>query len=145
MPSRFVIKRRVQFAETDLAGVLHFSNYFRIMEEVEHAFWRSLDLSVVMPDGESHISWPRVACSCEYFGPARFEDELDVGLTLENVGNRSIAFEVEFRRGADRLALAKCTAVCCAMRDGAFTAIAIPGAVRRQLEAASHTDSNTPS
>ena len=31
----FTLKRTVQFAETDMAGVMHFSNYFRIMEETE--------------------------------------------------------------------------------------------------------------
>ena len=40
MPTEFTIKRRVQFSETDMAGIMHFANYFRLMEEVEHAFLR---------------------------------------------------------------------------------------------------------
>ena len=42
MPNQFKTTRIVQFAETDLAGLLHFANYYRIMEEVEHSFWRSV-------------------------------------------------------------------------------------------------------
>ena len=61
MPAEFIIRRRVQFAETDMAGVLHFSNYFRYMEEIEHAFWRSLDLTVYFRDAAPYLSWPRVA------------------------------------------------------------------------------------
>ena len=48
MAAEFSISRRVQFAETDMAGVVHFSNYFRWMEEVEHAFFRAVGLSVVI-------------------------------------------------------------------------------------------------
>jgi hypothetical protein len=48
MPAEFSYARRVQFAETDMAGVMHFANYFRLMEEAEHGFWRSLGLNVVM-------------------------------------------------------------------------------------------------
>ena len=96
--------RRVQFAETDLAGVLHFANYHRYMEEVEHAFWRSAGGSVVHPDGARTVSWPRVAVSCEYFAPAHFEDELELSLTVAHVGERSVTYQVEFRRGEDRVA-----------------------------------------
>jgi acyl-CoA thioesterase FadM len=71
MDKEFTVSRRVQFCETDLAGVLHFSNYYRLLEEVECAFWRAQGLSVIGSDGEKTISWPRVSSSCEYYAPAR--------------------------------------------------------------------------
>ncbi len=134
MPASFTRKRQVQFAETDLAGVLHFSNYYRIMEETEHGFWRSIGISVITRHDDLDISWPRVATSCEYFAPARFEDELDLSLTLENVGTRSITVEIEFSCNGKRLALGKMTAVCCAIKDGSFQAIDIPDDIRAKLE-----------
>ncbi len=73
MATEFTYRRMVQFAETDMAGVMHFSNYFRLMEECEHAWWRSLGLTVYTTSGPK-ISWPRVAASCEYVSPARLED-----------------------------------------------------------------------
>src|SRR5689334_19819650 len=48
MPTEFTVRHLVQFSETDMAGIVHFSNYFRWMEEVEHAFLRSLGMSVSM-------------------------------------------------------------------------------------------------
>lgn len=134
MPADFSIRRRIQFAETDMAGVLHFSNYFRLMEEVEHAFWRSMDMTVYDPALEkSMVSWPRVAVACEYFSPARFEDELDIHLTVTHVGNRSVGYEIEFFKGDERLALGKITAVCCEMSPGRFEPVPIPGPVREKL------------
>lgn len=133
MPVEFRMTRRVQFAETDLAGVLHFSNYYRYMEELEHAFLRSIGLSVVQGTHAETISWPRVATSCEYFAPAHFEDELELRLTLANVGRRSVTYEAEFFKGAERIALARTTAVCCRMRGGTFTPVPIPEDIRTRL------------
>ena len=134
MNSEFRMTRRVQFAETDLAGVLHFANYFRYMEEIEHAFWRSLGMSVIVPDSERSISWPRVAVHCSYRAPAHFEDELELVLQLTKLGRRSLEFEVDFFRGSERLAECRYTTVCCEMCDGAFTTITVPDEIRRVLE-----------
>jgi len=133
MPADFSIKRRIQFAETDMAGVLHFSNYFRLMEEVEHAFWRSMEMTVYDAQEKRTVSWPRVAVACEYFMPARFEDQLDVHLTVTHVGNRSVGYEIEFLKEDKRLALGQITAVCCEMTESGFEPVSIPDAIREKL------------
>ncbi len=135
MAREFHIKRRVQFSETDMAGVMHFSNFYRLMEDAEHAFWRSVGLSVMTRDGDRQISWPRVATQCEYFAPVRFEDELEVSLVVGRVGDRSVTYEVEFRSDGKRVAAGRMKAVCCATTDGHFESISIPDAIRRKLEA----------
>lgn len=133
MQTEFSMQRMVTFAETDLAGVMHFSNYYRWMEEVEHAFWRSLGLSVVDPREHHAISWPRVRTSCEYYQPARFEDVLSLRLRVLKVGNKSLEFEIEFQRGSDLLARGVTTCVCCEMQQGRFRSVEIPPPVRSKL------------
>ena len=59
MATGFRYSRRVQFSETDLAGIAHFSAYFRFMEEAEHALWRAAGLSIGA--AETTGGWPRVA------------------------------------------------------------------------------------
>src|SRR5256714_3408529 len=135
MPAQHSIKRRIQFFETDMAGVVHFSNYFRMMEEVEHAFFRSLGLSIVMTHEALEIGWPRVAASCEYFGPLRFEDEVELIMRVTKVGDKSFNYEVEFQREGRKVALGKMISVCCEMQDAGMRLIAIPAAIRRELEA----------
>jgi acyl-CoA thioester hydrolase len=130
----FSILRRVQFAETDMAGVAHFANYFRWMEEVEHAFFRSVGLSVVMQRDGREIGWPRVAVACEYLGPARFEDEIEFRLRVVKVGEKSFTYEVDFAKGAEKLAVGKVTSVCCAVQaDSGFRPIPIPPDIRGKL------------
>lgn len=133
MPAEFTMRRRVQFAETDMAGVLHFSNYFRYMEEIEHAFWRSLDLTVYLRDSDPYLSWPRVATNCEYLAPIHFEDEVDLTLRVTGLGEKSLSYEVEFLRGGKRCATGRVTAVCCVTKPGSFAPTPIPTAIRERL------------
>jgi YbgC/YbaW family acyl-CoA thioester hydrolase len=133
MPHEFFIRHTVQFSETDMAGVVHFSNYFKWMEMVEHAFFRSLGLSVMMTHEAVDIGWPRVACSCEYYGPARFEDELTLRLRVTKVGGKSLSYEVDFLKGETAIAKGHLTSVCVTVGDAGFKAIAIPDAMREKL------------
>jgi len=128
----FSIPHRVQFSETDIARVVHFSNYFKGMEEIEHAFFRSLGLSVVM----EKISWPRIATSCEYLLPARFEDEVTLVLRVTRVGGKSLSYEVDFLIAGQAAAKGQLTSVCCAVSPQGFSAMAIPPAIREKLAAA---------
>ena len=63
MPYEFIFSRRVEFAETDMAGIVHFANFYRMMENAEHAFFRSLGFSVHDEFDGQTIGWPRVSAS----------------------------------------------------------------------------------
>jgi len=134
MPATHTIKHRVQFAETDLAGVVHFSNYFRMMEEVEHAFFRAQSLSVAMVHESLEIGWPRVSAACEFFGPLRFEDEVELQMRVTKVGEKSLNYEVDFLLEGRRIALGKMTSVCCEMLGTGMRSIPIPDGIRQKLE-----------
>jgi len=136
MPCTHAITRRIQFAETDLAGVLHFSNYFRLMEEVEHAFFREIGLGVVIERNGATYSWPRVSVGCEYAGPLRFEDVVTLEMTITRVGTKSFDYEVAFLRDGRRLARGRTTAVCCRMKSSTFESIEIPDFLRAPIEGA---------
>jgi acyl-CoA thioester hydrolase len=133
MPIEFSIIHRVQFAETDMAGIMHFSNFFKMMEEVEHAFFRSVGLSVSMQHDDIHIGWPRVSTSCDFTGPVRFEDEVEVKMRVVRVGGKSFTYEVDFFVKGHKVATGKTTSVCCAVADRDVKSIDIPDAIRAKL------------
>ncbi len=135
MPDPHKITRKVQFADTDLAGVVHFSNYFRYMEEVECSFWRSLGISVNISDGDGHIGWPRVAVSCDYARPARFEDDVELAITLTEITEKSVSFKCEFRISGVCIATGRSSAVCCLTQGAKFHSIKIPDEIREKLQA----------
>lgn len=131
--STYSITRRVQFAETDMAGIVHFANYFRWMEEVEHAFFRSRGLSVAMTHENIEVGWPRVNVGFEYYGPLKFEDEVELRLRVVKVGGKSLSYEVDVLRDGQLVALGKSTSVCCEHTPTGLKAITIPPGIREKL------------
>jgi YbgC/YbaW family acyl-CoA thioester hydrolase len=144
MPHEFKTTRRIEFAETDLAGIVHFSNFFRMMEAAEHAFFRSLGFSIhshadsVEPG--SAIGWPRASARCDYFRPLRFEDEVEIHLVVAEVRNRSIRYEFTFRRAGEAAEVARgaMATVCTSVEKatGRLVAVPIPQRIREQIIAA---------
>ena len=47
MKNAFVTRRRVEFMDTDMAGIVHFATFFRYMETAEHELLRKLGIPVV--------------------------------------------------------------------------------------------------
>ena len=97
MTTEFSITRRVEFSETDLAGIMHFTNFYRWMEICEHEFLRSLGLSVDMEDENGRFGWPRVKTSCRFKRPLRFEEEVE----STRKGARHIAPSLELEKLKD--------------------------------------------
>jgi acyl-CoA thioester hydrolase len=110
----FRTTRRVQFFETDMAGIVHFANFYRWMEETEHEFFRSLELSIMQrqPDGR-YIGWPRVSATCSFHAPAGYEDVIEARLSIERIGFKSISYLVAFFRGETQLAQGRMKTACC--------------------------------
>lgn len=136
-PQKFESERRVEFCETDAAGIAHFSAFLCYMEQVEHAFWRSLGSSVVQElDKETHLSWPRVHVECDYLGTARFEDVLQVTLRVVKLGAKSLTYAFDFACDGKPVAQGQVVAVCCEVRKGQpLRSLIIPDAIRNQLRA----------
>jgi acyl-CoA thioester hydrolase len=115
MPFEHRLKRRVQFYETDMAGIVHFSCYFRYLEEAEHAMWREAGLSIA--DG-SGIGWPRIAASFEYLRPLKFDDEFEVHLRIVGKDARTIRYEGVITSGKTRIATGTLVVKCVTNRPG---------------------------
>jgi YbgC/YbaW family acyl-CoA thioester hydrolase len=102
------------FYEVDSAGIVHFSNYFRYMEEAEHALWREAGLSIAARDVE--FGFPRVAAGFDYHKPLHFEDEFDVRIRITAISERKIQYTCALIRGADAIATGTLTIVCVSRR-----------------------------
>jgi 4-hydroxybenzoyl-CoA thioesterase/acyl-CoA thioester hydrolase len=136
MSTAFVTSRRVEFSDTDAAGIMHFAAFFRMMEQAEHDLLRSVSLSVVMHDAAGKISWPRVAAKCDFQAAARFEEVLQIEVRIARLGKRSITYSHRFLRDEQVLAIGEITAVCCRIREGALPkSMPIPAAMAKKLRA----------
>ncbi len=103
METNFNLQRRVEFAETDMAGIAHFTNYFRYMEEAEHAFLRSRGLSVVLDDPKGKLGFPKMSATCDYKRPARYEEVIDVHVNVTCDDGKSVTYDCKFQCGEETL------------------------------------------
>ena len=141
MASSFTTTHRVEFHETDLAGIVHFANFYRYMEVAEHEFLHSLGLSIMEKrDDGSTWGWPRVSAKCSFESPAFYQDVLEVRVTVERIGVKSLTINYDFWRDETRIARGQMKTVCCVFRPGEpMRSIEIPSAFISQLQ--EHTES----
>ena len=133
--------RVIEFCETDMAGIAHFSNFYRWMEQAEHAFLRSLGLTVAneQADGTT-IGFPRVSANCRFLSPAKFEDELTVELQIQRLGVKSVTYDFFFSVGERAVASGRLKTVCCQFRPGeSLESIEIPASYLELMDEHSGT------
>jgi len=129
-------RRRVEFRDTDAAGIVHFSAFFFWMESAEHELLRQAGVPVVARDAAGvDASWPRVSASCDYGAAARFGDEVDIAVAVEAIGRSSVTYGFIFSHGGGEIAKGRIVAVRCLMHPGGKPeAVPIPPEIIARLE-----------
>ena len=114
MPREYRHTRRVQFYETDAAGIVHFSWFFRYMEEAEHALWREAGLSIAPAGAE--IGWPRIAAAFDYHRPLHFEEEFEVSIAIAAITRKTIQYTCLITQVPTKIATGNLTIACVSKR-----------------------------
>lgn len=130
MKGQFEWSRLVEFYETDLAGITHFSNFYRWMESAEHDFLRLRGVSL----HQGGVGWPRVNASADFKKPIKFGDLIRVSVSIAELRTRSIRYTFEFRvNESDEIhATGEMVSVCVDLAT--MKAIEIPSKIRCLLE-----------
>ncbi|MGV3605266.1 MAG: acyl-CoA thioesterase [Planctomycetaceae bacterium] len=136
MTAIFSTHKRVEFVDTDAAGIAHFSAFMLYMEQAEHELLRHLGLSVMTKDAEGKISWPRVSVRCDFQSSAKFEDILTVEVRILRLGEKSITYGFRFFEEGRAVATGETTAVCCRIvHEQPPKSMAVPPAMAEKLRA----------
>lgn len=130
-------RRRVEFRDTDAAGIVHFSAFFFWMESAEHELLRGAGLRVIDRGTDGvEVSWPRVSASCDYVAAVRFGDEIDVAVAVEAIGRSSVTYAFTFTHVGGVVARGRVVAVHCRMHPGRKPEpVALPADVAARLRA----------
>lgn len=133
--SEYRLQRRVHFYETDAAGIVHFSTYFRYLEEAEHALWRAAGMTIAERDAS--IGWPRVSASFEYFRPLRFEEEFEILIRIVEIGEKKIRYNCILSSAGEKVAEGTMTIVCVTKRpNAAMKSTPIPANIASRFQVA---------
>ncbi len=142
MAYEFRLQRPIQFVDTDMAGIVHFANFFRYMEETEHAFYRSLGLAVHPRNGDRVLGWPRVRAECDYRHPLRFEDQVEIHLLVREKREKSLSYLFHFNKqtqeGTLEVAEGSLTVVCADVTQpgGRMVSVPIPAEIAAKIDVA---------
>lgn len=142
MHYEFKMERRVEFHETDMAGIVHFSNFFRYMESTEHAFFRFLGQTLHGNQDGRMQGWARVHAECDYRAPLRYPDLFEVRLIVRKKSETTLSYDFVFTRAdtGDPLEVArgKLTVVCVARESGQerMRAVSMPDLIAERVEVA---------
>jgi len=134
-------RRRIEFADTDMAGIVHFARFFVFMETAEHEFLHAAGAPGVHFEHEGlDIGWPRVAAACQYKSPARVGDVLDIHLRVQRKGRRAMTYAVTFTLGERLVARGEISSICCDLgndrRRTELRAVPIPAFLADRIEEA---------
>ncbi len=148
MPSsEHLIVRQIEFVDTDMAGIMHFSNYYRMMEAAETSFFRTLGLPLFEELDGRMVGWPRVRSRCDYHAPLRFNDTVEVHLFVKEIRVRALNFFFRFRKRRpdgtlEAVARGELTTVCATLDPvtQAIISLPLPPIVLERLEVAAKAD-----
>lgn len=124
-----VIQNRVYYHDTDAVGVVYYARYLEHLEEGRAEFCRAkgVDLSAYMRKG---VRFSVVHLEIEYKAPARYGDSINIITRLDKIGNASLHFFQEIKRGEALLLKAKIVWAC--IGDD-FKARSVPDEISRLL------------
>lgn len=136
MAYEFHHTRRVQFDDTDMAGIVHFAAYFRYMEEAEHVFYRALDFPLHEKGFRRGVGVPRVHARCDFLAPLRFEDMVRIHLVVRDKKRVSLHYDFSFFRQDDVPVATGNLSVVFATLGDPMRAVEIPAELAAAIEIA---------
>jgi len=98
MPFTITVQHEIQFSETDMAGIVHFSNFFKWMEKAENAFFQEIGFPLVTSEVNKTTGWPKVNVACTFKRPLKFGNSVEIQLIIHELRNHSILYGFTFHK-----------------------------------------------
>jgi acyl-CoA thioester hydrolase len=129
--AQFVWKSRLLVVDTDCSGRIHYTALFRHAEAAELEFMRSLRLPYRLQP-EAKIAYPRVHVEADFSGPLRFDDLMEIAVSVERIGASSFTLLFDFSVDAQSRAKARIVVVSMDREAGRSSPLdpALSGALR---------------
>jgi len=125
---------KVRFNDTDPAGVMYFP---RFLDRFHSVFEDWFDEDLKMPYRwcleDTRVGFPAVHTACDYLGPFRFGDVMEVTLTVTRVGGKSFTCTYEARAVGDPEVRVAASMVTATVNLDTFEAVPIPAPLRKAL------------
>ncbi len=98
-----IYKRRANYYETDMMGIVHHSNHIRYFEEARLDYMNSFGCDVLEMEKEGIII-PNVDAYAKYYIPVRFGEEVDIEVSLTTFNGIKMEYTFTMRKQNGELA-----------------------------------------
>jgi acyl-CoA thioesterase FadM len=88
-PASISLRRRIEWMDTDAAGIYHWTTAFRLAEAAEAALHSALGIA-----DRTFGATPRVSVRADFTRALRFNDAVDVTLSVAAVGRTSVRYRL---------------------------------------------------
>ncbi len=111
---QFFFPLRVRYSEIDAQSIVYYAHYLTYFDTAIYEYLRWIDFDHIQMVDELQLDFHVVKATVEYFGPAHFDEDLELGVVPKHVGNSSVSWQVGvFRKNKpDCLALGEIIWVC---------------------------------
>jgi acyl-CoA thioesterase FadM len=106
-PARIRIHHRVEWLDTDAAGIYHWSTVIRFAEAAEAALHNALGITEL-----TFGATPRLSVAFEFTRPLRFNDEVTVDFAVEQLGRSSVRYGIVVSDDHERVAATGAITTC---------------------------------
>ena len=110
--SEHQIRRRVQFHETDAAGIVYYANWLRFLERGRTELLRLLGQEHSALRDERGVHWVIRRCTIDYLKPARLDETIEVVTRCGELRGASLDMIQQARRGEEILVRAEIVVAC---------------------------------
>ncbi len=93
------IEFRVEWGETDTAGIIYYPNYYRWFDRATHALFRAAGMPVVELVAQHGWAHPVAETGCRFLAPLYYDDLVTVETSVSEVRRRTFRLEHRVRRG----------------------------------------------
>ena len=98
---------RIRYYELDPQGIMHNANYLAFYDQAVVEYFRDLDYDYEKEIKETNKDFHTVQVVVQYNKPLYFDDEIEIGLKIKDVGNTSMTWIMAmFIKGTGELASA---------------------------------------
>ena len=134
MPQPSCFRFRVRYKECDAQQVVFNARYGDYVDLAMTEFMRAMgcDYNQLLAQG---LDNQVVKLTTEWQSSARFDDVLDVFVSLTHLGNTSFTLEADIRHADEGRAIARAEAVYVMMTTEPFVKTPVPEGLREQLQA----------
>jgi len=91
----------VRWADVDLAGIMRYDAYLRLVDVAETDFFRAIGAPIGAMAERLGVWLPRKTMRLDFHAPARLDDALRLDVSIPRVGRTSVVFRVDVVSAGD--------------------------------------------